>query len=83
MLGSSVNLTQDIPRAQDISSFITSFGLYSYTRMSFGLRNAPSTFQQLMNRVVGGLEGCAVYLDDAVCYSDTWSTHLDRIRAFF
>ena len=71
------------PRAQEISSFITSSGLYSYTRMGFGLRNAPSTFQRLMNRVVGGLEGCAVYLDDAVCYADSWDTHLGCIRAFF
>lgn len=71
------------PRAQEISSFITPSGLYSYNRMSFGLRNAPSTFQRLMNRVVAGLEGCAVYLDDVVSYADTWEQHLSRIRALF
>lgn len=71
------------PRAQEISSFITPSGLYSYNRMSFGLRNAPSTFQRLMNRVVVGLEGCAVYLDDVVSYADTWEQHLARIRALF
>lgn len=70
-------------RAQEISSFITPFGLYSYTVMSFGLRNAPATFQRLMNRVTAGLEGCAVYLDDIVVYSDTWDQHLIRIRALF
>ncbi|XP_061744139.1 uncharacterized protein LOC133543542 [Nerophis ophidion] len=75
-----VPLTQ---RAQEISAFITSSGLYSYTRMSFGLRNAPATFQRLMNRVVGGLQGCSVYLDDAVCHSDSWDEHLARIRALF
>jgi len=51
--------------------------------MSFGLRNAPSTFQRLMNRVVSGLEGCAVYLDDVVIYSDTWEAHLARIKRLF
>lgn len=70
-------------RAQEVSAFVTSSGLYSYSRMSFGLRNAPSTFQRLMNRVVAGLEGCAVYLDDVVCYADTWVDHLARIRALF
>ncbi|KAL0147780.1 hypothetical protein M9458_056923, partial [Cirrhinus mrigala] len=70
-------------RAQEVSAFVTSSGLYSYTRMSFGLRNTPSTFQRLMNRVVAGLEGCAVYLDDVVCYADTWGDHLARIRALF
>ena len=48
------------PRAQEISAFITLSGLYSYTSMSFGLRNTPSTFQRLMIRVVLGLEGCSV-----------------------
>ncbi|KAL2080855.1 hypothetical protein ACEWY4_022708 [Coilia grayii] len=70
-------------RAQEVSAFITPTGLYSYTVMSFGLRNAPATFQRLMNMVVSGLKGCAVYLDDAVTYSDTWPEHLNRIRALF
>lgn len=70
-------------RAQEISSFITPLGLYSYNVMSFGLRNAPATFQRLMNRVVSGLEGCAVYLDDVVVHSDTWEKHVAHIRALF
>lgn len=49
--------------------------------MSFGLRNAPATFQRLMNMVVSGLEGCALYLDDMVIYSNTWEEHLARIES--
>lgn len=75
-----VPLTQ---RAQEISSFITPSGLFSYTVMGFGLRNAPATFQRLMNRLVNGLKGCAVYLDDVVVYSNTWHEHLNQIRALF
>ncbi|KAG7510475.1 hypothetical protein JOB18_022493 [Solea senegalensis] len=66
-----------------MSAFITPSGLYSYKVMPFGLKNAPATFQHLMNRVVAGLQGCAVYLDDLVIYSDTWHWHLQRIRALF
>ncbi|XP_010775497.1 ubiquitin-associated protein 2-like [Notothenia coriiceps] len=39
--------------------------------------------QRLMNRVVSGLEGCAVYLDDVVIYSNTWEEHLARIEKPF
>lgn len=70
-------------RAQEICVFITPSGLYKYTVMPFGLRNAPATFQPLMNQVVAGLDGCAVYLDDVVIYSDTWSEHIQRIIALF
>lgn len=70
-------------RAQEITAFITSSGLYSYSVMNFGLRNAPAMFQRLMNRVVWGLVGCAVYLDDVIIYSDTWEQHLERVRALF
>lgn len=68
-------------RAQEISSFVIPLGLYSYRVMSFGLRNAPATFQRLMNQVVSGLEGCAVYLDDLVMFSDSWDPHLKRLWA--
>lgn len=51
--------------------------------MLFGLRNAPATFQHLTNRVVAGLAGCAVYLDDLVVYSESWASHVQRIRALF
>ena len=27
--------------------------------------------------------GCAVYLDDVVVFSDSWSAHIDRIKALF
>ena len=70
-------------RAQEVAAFITPSGLYSYKVMPFGLRNAPATFQRLMNRVVAGLAGCAVYLDDLVVYSDSWFSHMQRVRALF
>lgn len=41
------------------------------------------TFQWLINRVVDGLEGCSVYLDDLMVYSDTWHSHVHRIHKLF
>ena len=70
-------------RASEVSAFITPTGLYSYKVMPFGLRNAPATFQRLMNRVIGDMSGCAVYLDDVVVYSDSWEKHVERIEELF
>ncbi len=70
-------------RAQEISAFIVPSGLFSYKVVSFGLRKAPATFQRLMNRVISGLRGCAVYLDDVVVYSQSWDEHIVQIRALF
>lgn len=47
--------------AQEVSAFIMLLGLYCYRVMLFGLKNAPATFQRLMNHVVSGLKGCSVY----------------------
>ena len=68
-------------RAKRVSAFVTPDGLYQYTVTPFGMRNAPATFQRMMNYVTSGLAGCEVYLDDVVVYSNTWEEHLDRLRA--
>lgn len=51
--------------------------------MLFGLQNALATFICLMNRVVIKLEGCTVYLDDMVAFSDSLSEHLKLIKSLF
>lgn len=63
----------------------SSAGHYEYTRMPFGLKNAPSTFQRLMNTVLSGLQGlhCFVYLDDCIIYSSDLSSHMEKLRLVF
>ncbi len=39
-------------RAAEISAFFTPDDFFNYTVMAFGLRNAPATFQRLMNKVL-------------------------------
>ncbi|OWY92965.1 Retrovirus Polyprotein [Phytophthora megakarya] len=53
------------------TAFTAKQGLYQFTRMPFGLMNAPSTFQCMMNSVLRGLTWttCLVYLDDIVIYT--------------
>lgn len=70
-------------RAREISAFVTPFGLYECKVMPFGMRNAACTFQRLMNRVVCGLEGTEIYIDDLVVHSNDWKTHLLRLSNVF
>ncbi|XP_056157718.1 uncharacterized protein LOC130132152 [Lampris incognitus] len=50
------------------TAFITRYGLFEYTRMPFGLCNAPGTFQRAMEVVLRGLQWrhLLVYLDDII-----------------
>jgi hypothetical protein len=50
------------------TSFITSFGMYCYVTMPFGLRNAGATYQRCMQHVFGDHIGRTVeaYVDDIV-----------------
>ena len=57
-------------------------GLYHFTVMSFGLVNAPATFERLMERVLAGLpwEVCLAYLDDVIVHADSFETEMRRLR---
>ena len=68
-------------RAKEVSAFVMPDGLYQYKVMPFGMKNAPATFQRLINGVLSGLDGCEAYIDDVVVYSNTWEQHLLQIRS--
>lgn len=55
-------------RSREIRSFITRMGLYQFHCTPFGLTNAPSTFERLMENVLVGFqwEICLIYQDDIV-----------------
>lgn len=68
---------------QDIkkTAFCTPFGLFEFQRMPFGLCNAPSTFQRLMERMFGDqhCQSLLLYLDDIVVFSSTVDDHISRL----
>lgn len=61
--------------------FVTPDGLYEFNVMPFGLCNAPSTFERLMDTVLRGLkwQTCLCHLDDVVIFSTKFSQHLQRL----
>lgn len=70
---------------KDKSCFTTPFGTFRFTRMPFGLKNAPATFVRLMDRFKSGLGDRAifVYLDDILILSNSFEEHIDDLAAVF
>ena len=60
-------------------------GFYECNRMPFGLKNAPATFQRLMQRVLGDLhlKMGVVYIDDIIIYAKTEKEHEDMLEKIF
>lgn len=73
------------PNSISKTAFNVEHGHYEYTRMPFGLKNAPSTFQRAMDNVLRGLQGkiCLVYMDDIIIYSTSLQEHLDSLKQVF
>ncbi|KAG8176400.1 hypothetical protein JTE90_022070 [Oedothorax gibbosus] len=65
------------------TAFSTKTGLYEWTRAPMGMRNAPNSFQRLMEIVLPGLSplGIAPYFDDIiVASSDSVDEHFSKLE---
>lgn len=73
------------PNDVEKTAFSVDNGHYEFLRMPFGLKNAPSTFQRVMDNILMGIqnEKCAVYMDDIIIYSSTIHEHISRLREVF
>ena len=64
------------------TAFSIPFGHYEFNRMPFGMKNAPATFQRVMDRVLSGLQGIElfVYMDDIVIYAKSLKEHKGKLE---
>ncbi|RDX68284.1 Retrovirus-related Pol polyprotein from transposon 17.6, partial [Mucuna pruriens] len=69
------------PEDQYKITFTCPFNTFAYTQMSFGLCNAPSTFQKCMiNIFLNLLEECMeVFMDDFTVYAESFDAFLENL----
>ena len=73
------------PELQQYTTFMVgNLGFYEFTRMPFGLCNAPTTFQHLIQNTLGelNLTYCIIYLDDVIIFGCT-EEHLEHLQVVF
>ncbi|BHF65921.1 hypothetical protein SprV_0200893500 [Sparganum proliferum] len=69
----------DVPK----TAVTTPFGLFEFTRMPFGPRNATQTFQRFIDQVLRGLDFVYAYIDDLLVASSDAAEHEIHIRQLF
>ena len=65
------------------TAFVTPFGKYKFLMVTFGLGQASTYFQLLMNNVLEGLSYIMTYHDDIIIFSKNELEHLEHLQEVF
>lgn len=70
-------------RDRDKTAFNSPYGLYRFIRMSFGLNNAPATFQMAIGVILDSVKWkfALVYIYYVVVFSNTEEDHNVHVRS--
>lgn len=74
---------QQVLLEDDSRKFITintHKGLYQFNRLPFGVVSAPAIFQQTMEKILQGLSGVTVNIDDILVMGRNDEEHLDALK---
>ena len=69
--------------SRDYTTFTSCFGNFRFTKLPFGLANAPASYSRLVQMALDRLEpGFALgYIDDIIVHSQTLQEHIQHLRA--
>lgn len=64
------------------TAFAINNGKFEFTRMPFGLKNAPAIFQRALDDILREHIGkiCYVYIDDVIVFGETLDKHLENLN---
>ena len=62
-----------------LTTFITPWGRYCFSRLPFGISPAPEHFQKVMSRILDGLPGQVCQVNDILVFGETQEQHDHRL----
>ena len=67
------------------TAFSVPNGHFEYVRMPFGLKNAPATFQRMMDEILKShlYKRCFVYMDNVMVFSRSLQEHINDLKLIF
>lgn len=75
--------------ASKLTTFSTPFGRYRFLRLPFGINIAPEIFHKTFAKIMEGIKGVKLYIDDLIIYAESEEEHdrnlgqvLERARKF-
>ena len=82
---SGYNQIKMAPEDEELTAFRTPKGIYCYTVMPFGLKNAGATYQRAMTNIFNDILHNTVecYMDDLVVKTKKRENHLNDLRKVF
>lgn len=66
-------------------AFTSNYGLFEWTRMPFGYKNAPGAFNRAIRRILNKhkVQYAINYFDDIVIFSQNFNDHIQHLKHFF
>lgn len=73
------------PKDTEKTAFATTFGLFEWLRLPFGLKNAPAIFNRTIRRILDKykVNFACHYFDDIIIFSESKAQHLEHLKRIF
>jgi RNase H-like domain found in reverse transcriptase/Reverse transcriptase (RNA-dependent DNA polymerase) len=66
--------------SRELTTFQTERGMRRFKRLMFGVNCAPEIFQRTMEKILAGIEGLVIFIDDILIYGETLGILRDRTK---